>query len=69
MHIASQGPLSGLRLLQLATSLEIKYDLRFEIRDPNYLYIHVYIASKGPLLAIVAKSDLKFGFSAHVYIV
>ena len=28
----------------LQTASEIKYDLRFEISDPNYLQIHVHIA-------------------------
>ena len=36
------GSLRGHYSLQ--TSLEVKYDIRFEISDLNYLHIHVHIA-------------------------
>ena len=47
------GSLRGHHSLQVAS--EVKSDLRFEIRDPIYLRIHVHIAYM--VLALMAASE------------
>ena len=71
------GGLGGCYDLQ--TALEVRSDLRFEISDLDYLYIHVHIAYIGPFdslggyyslgglynlqIASEIRSDLRFEIS------
>ena len=50
------GPFGSLQgHYSLQTASDIKYDLRFEISDPNYLLIHVHIADM--VCALMAASE------------